>query len=122
MDDRYRADGMLYWHVNYWGRRAPHSGEGVYFPDWKTGNSLHMPGDGIMLYPGEKGIWPSVRLAEVRDGEEDWEWLHLVAKAAGDDKVAELTGMLIHNMRSYERVPEKIRAVRTRLAELIEPR
>lgn len=98
------------------------SGEDVYFPEWKTGNSLHMPGDGIMLYPGENEIWPSARLAEVRDGEEDWEWLRLAANAAGDGKVTELAGMLIQSMRKYERSPEKIRALRTRLAELIESR
>ena len=117
---RYRADGLLYWHVNYWTRKGLLKDYDTFFPGWKTGNSLRMPGDGIMLYPGEKEIWPSVRLAEVRDGEEDWEWLRLAAKAAGEDKVMESAGTLIHTMRKYERSPDKIRAARTRLAGLIE--
>ena len=121
MDDLpLRADGLLYWHVNYWGSRAPLSGEDVYFPDWRTGNSLHMPGDGIMLYPGENEIWPSARLAEMRDGEEDWEWLRLASEAAGEQKVAAIVGTLITTMKQYERDPARIRAARSRLAGLIE--
>ena len=120
MTYRYRADGLLYWHVNYWGRRAPLSGEDVYFPGWRTGNSLHMPGDGIMLYPGENEVWPSARLAEMRDGEEDWEWLRLASAAAGEQKVAEIVGTLITTMKQYERDPARIRAARSRLADLIE--
>ena len=79
-----------------------------------------MPGDGIMLYPGENEIWPSARLAEVRDGEEDWEWLRLASEAAGAQKVAEIAGTLITTMKHYERDPARIRAARSRLADLIE--
>ena len=119
---RYRADGLLYWHVNYWEGKRPLKDGDTYLLSWRTGNSLHMPGDGILLYPGEEAIWPSVRLAEVRDGEEDWEWLRLAAANGGRDKALDVAGTLIKSMEKYERDPKKIRQARSRLADIIEGR
>ena len=119
---RYRADGLLYWHVNYWEGKRRLKGDDTYLPAWRTVHPLHMPSDGIMLYPGEDAIWPSIRLAEVRDGEEDWEWLCLAASAVGGEKVAEVVDGLVKSMKSFERDPARIRAARSRLADFIRAR
>ena len=61
-----------------------------------------------------------MRQTEMRDGEEVCEWLRFAAKTAGENKVAELTGMLITTMRKYVCEPEKIRVARSKIGDLIE--
>jgi hypothetical protein len=92
----------------------------TFFPKWRTYNRMHMPGDGIYLYPGRRGILPSIRLAQMRDGVEDYEWLQ-IASAEGDAEVADAESRkLVASMTEYTRDFVKLRTVRTRLANYIE--
>ena len=120
MTHLYRADGLLFWHVNYWHRNGCLDESDTFFPDWHTYSGLHMPGDGIFLYPGKKVILPSIRLAQVRDGVEDYEWLQLAAAKAGTDSADAASRTLVMSMTQFTRDPAKLRAARTRLADLIE--
>ena len=120
MTHLYRADGLLFWHVNYWHRNGCLDESDTFFPDWHTYSGLHMPGDGIFLYPGKKDILPSIRLAQVRDGVEDYEWLQLAAAKAGTDSADAASRTLVMSMTQFTRDPAKLRAARTRLADLIE--
>ena len=80
----YRADGFLFWHVNNWrADNEPMDETDTYFPLWNTWSHLKTPGDGIFLYPGKEHILPSIRLANIRDGEEDYEYLLRAEKALG---------------------------------------
>ena len=79
-----------------------------------------MPGDGIFLYPGKEHVLPSIRLAQVRDGVEDYEWLQLATAKAGAAKADAESRTLIESMTKYTRDPALLRAARTRLAELID--
>ena len=119
MTHLYRADGLLYWHVNYWGKNPCLDESDTYFPAWHTYSPLHMPGDGIFLYPGKQHILPSIRLAQVRDGIEDYEWLQLAAEKAGAASADAVSRSLIKSRTKFTRDPAALRAARTRLAELI---
>ena len=120
MTHLYRVDGFLYWHVNYWSGNGHMDESDTFFPKWRTYNRMHMPGDGIYLYPGRRGILPSIRLAQIRDGVEDYEWLR-IASAEGDAEVADAESRkLVESMVEYTRDFVKLRTVRTRLADYIE--
>ena len=118
MTHLYRADGLLYWHVNFWS--GPCLDErGTYLPEWNTYSDLHVPGDGVLLYPGKDHILPSMRLAQVRDCVEDYEWLQLAAAKSSTDAVDAVSKTLIRSMTDFTRSPAAIRAARRRLAEII---
>ena len=116
---RYRSDGWLFWHVNIWA--SPKMDEGdTFFPDFdiRIGNTVH--GDGVFLYPGKRDILPSIRLANVRDGEEDGEWLKAAEAAAGREAVEALGRRFIRSLTDFDRDPARIRAVRSAVADLVE--
>ena len=108
----------LYWHVNYWNGPCIDEDD-TFIPAWKTGNGLHMPGDGVLLYPGKDHILPSIRLAQIRDCVEDYEWLRLAASKAGADAVDAISKTLIRSMTDYTRNPSDLRAARQKLARFI---
>jgi len=120
MTYRYRADGLLYWHVNLWPDAPPLTAGDTFFAAWRAENGNRMPGDGQLLYPGEDGPWPSIRLANIRDGIEDYEWLTLLERKTNFVKANEITGQLIRSMTDFERSPEALRRARTRLADALE--
>lgn len=64
-------DGFLYWNATWWAQVDPWRDPMTY----PGGN-----GDGSLFYPGEDGPVPSLRLALVRDGVEDFEYLTLLAR------------------------------------------
>lgn len=86
-----KLDGFLYWGVNVWARKnndAPldrDKGAKLAWsintggPDWPA---LH--GDGVLLYPLRDGPAGSIRLANLRDGLEDYEYLWLLGQKRGD--------------------------------------
>ena len=77
-----------------------------------------MPGDGILAYPGTCGILPSIRLANIRDGSEDYDYL---AMAAAKDlgTVREIEQSLVRSMTDFTRDPRALRNARARLAKII---
>ena len=120
MTHLYRSDGLLFWHVNFWHGNPCLDEDDTFFPEWHTYSGLHMPGDGIFLYPGKKHVLSSIRLAQVRDGVEDYERLQLAAAKAGAAAADAESRRLIESMTKYTRDPAALRAARARLADLIE--
>jgi hypothetical protein len=120
MGHRFRSDGLLYWHVNLWNGQPLLDERETYFPAWRTGNGLRMPGDGILLYPGREHVLSSIRLAQIRDGVEDYEWLQLAASRHGAAAADALSARLITDMTHFNRSPAALRETRARLADLIE--
>lgn len=120
MTHLYRADGLLFWHVNFWGRNRNLDPSDTFFPDWDTYSGLHMPGDGIFLYPTTTGIVPGIRLAQMRDAVEDYERLQLAAVRAGTNAVDAVSRTLVTSMTEFSRNPAALRAARAKLARLIE--
>lgn len=115
------ADGFLYWHVNYWHQpQNPQLDESdTYFPDWHTACKLRMPGDGILLYPGRRGILPSVRLAQVRDGIEDYEIMKLAEARVGREAVLSAVRELTPSLTDYSRDGDRLRRLRRRILTLL---
>ena len=117
----HRIDGFLFWIVNRW-----YAGNGkidereTFFPQWREIEaSQECPGDGVFLYPGMSRILPSVRLASVRDGVEDYEWLQLAGRrdpAATAEAIARVTT----GITKWNPSPAALRAARSILADIIE--
>ena len=118
MTHLYRTDGLLFWHVNFWNGPCIDESD-TFLPEWKTFSSLRMPGDGVLLYPGKTHILPSIRLAQVRDGVEDYEWLQLAAAKAGADAADAASWTLIRSMTDFTRDSARLLEARARLAEII---
>jgi hypothetical protein len=91
-------------------------------------------GQGYLVYPGPgQEYWPSIRLAAVRDGLEDYEFFHLLGECAGKldkGKNAELIAtiqaeldigddLLPWDWRGWCKDENRLRARRQRLAERI---
>ena len=115
------AEGFLFWVVNYWKKGVVKLDESMtFFPQWKSeiGNKVH--GDGILLYPGCNSIFSSIRLANVRDGIEDAEWLKMAQMLAGKDSVSRLCQRVVRTSTDFTRDPQKLRAVRSAVGDLIE--
>jgi hypothetical protein len=117
---RYRADGLLFWHVNLWPDKPPLKLDDTFLTAWVAEHSLKMPGDGQLLYPGESGPLPSIRLANVRDGAEDYEWLMMLARKKGRDAAEAMTAGLIRSMTDFERSPDALRKTRSQIADALE--
>ena len=118
MTHLYRSDGLLFWHVNYWNGPCLDESD-TYLPEWHTYSDLHMPGDGILLYPGRDHILPSIRIAQVRDAVEDYEWLQLATTKGGADAVDAISRTLIRTMTDFTRDPAQLLEMRVRLANII---
>jgi len=94
-----QVDGFLFWGLNIWD--SPHNDKPIDLSkgpllDWgiTTGGpkdeqwlqELH--GDGRLLYAGQNGPIGSIRLANIRDGLQDYEYLWLLAKKLGNVEAA----------------------------------
>jgi hypothetical protein len=84
-------DGFLYWGVNIWDR--PHNdrviqpetdGPCLEFSVTTGGTHDWLHGDGVLLYPGPAGPLGSIRLANIRDGLQDYDLLRQLRDATGD--------------------------------------
>ncbi len=118
----YRADGLLYWHANNWNdnQRNLNSAD-TFFPEWDTHSGrLHMPGDGILLYPTQEGIVPSIRLALIRDSIEDYEWLQMAARLCGPQRADEVCRTFIKSKFDFSRDSIVLFSARHHLANAIE--
>lgn len=82
------CDGVFNWGVNYWHNRKPTDDSDVYLKDWNLGSG--MSGDGLMFYPGKSGPLPTIRLANVRDGVQDYELMKLAEAKVGREAVLEI--------------------------------
>jgi hypothetical protein len=122
-----QMDGLLYWGLNIWDR--PHNDRPVDpqqgpFLDWSitTGGDYDwLHGDGRLLYAGPDGPIGSIRLANLRDGLEDYEYLWLLSDRAGDREVGRaacrpVTG----DLTSFTRDPPALYAQREAIARQIE--
>jgi hypothetical protein len=94
MPHKFQADGFLYYCVNMWGRTVPTTDDsGVrtlkYTAEHRRMNDgpltsfngasfLCYNGDGLLIYPGEKGTIPTIRLKSIRDGLYDYEYIRML--------------------------------------------
>ncbi|MBO0881157.1 MAG: DUF4091 domain-containing protein, partial [Mycobacterium sp.] len=86
------VDGVLYYKVDRW-INHPLLEDGVY-SNWDPATFSTTAGDGSLFYPGRKGPLASIRLANFRDGMQDYNLLDLlsdrITHAPADVPAAEL--------------------------------
>lgn len=134
------VDGFLYYFINHYDYRSGvlprpidvHAGP---YTDWDPASfvsgSAKFNGDGLLLYAGEEGPLPSLRLANIRDGLEDYEYLKLLerllvttgrAGSPGEAKeqVKTYVRQVITSATDYTDDPALLRRVRDEVAAAIE--
>jgi len=122
-----KMDGFLYWGANIWSKAHndrpinPHAGSQL---EWSitTGGPQYdwLHGDGVLLYPGPEGPIGSIRLANIRDGLEDYEYLWLLAERTGDKQHARgACRPVTTSLTSFTRDPEVIEKQREMIARQI---
>lgn len=72
------VDGVLYYNTDRW-INHPLLTDGVY-SNWDPATFSTTAGDGSLFYPGKDGPLPSIRLANFRDGMQDYNMLDLLAQ------------------------------------------
>ncbi|MBT7165603.1 MAG: DUF4091 domain-containing protein [Victivallales bacterium] len=118
---RYRSDGLLYWHVNYWANNPIiRDWSDPYLEDWKLPCIARMTGDGVLVYPLADGLASSVRLEAVRDGSEDYDLLAAVANKHGANRANALAQRLVRDMTDFTRNPQELEQVRSELFDALE--
>jgi hypothetical protein len=84
----------------------------------------HYNGGGYLFYPGAPcgidGPIASMRLKNLRDGMEDYEYFAILEERSGDDTVKRLVDKVAPNWWDYCRDPQVLLAARRELAEHIE--
>jgi len=126
-----KMDGFLYWGLNIW-----HRAHNDYLIDpeqdgprlrWSitTGGkeawlqALH--GDGDLLYAGKDGPLGCLRLANLRDGLDDYEYLWLLGRLTGSGEQARAAcGPVTTDLTTFSRDPQVLSAERERIARRIE--
>ena len=117
-----KIDGFLYWGVNVWWHRntsAPIDPSKGAKLEWgittKGMDFLH--GDGVLIYPLADGPAGSIRLANIRDGMEDYEYLWALGKARGDPwSTRKDCEAVTTSLTAFTRDPAVIREAREKIA------
>lgn len=119
-----KFDGFLYWGVNVWWHKNtstpidPSKGPRL---DWSitTNGMSFLHGDGVLIYPLVGGRPAgSIRLANLRDGMEDYEYLRALGQAKGDIWSArEDCAPVTASLTSFTRDPAALLAARQRVAQ-----
>jgi len=131
-----KMDGVLYYALNLWARvgigtpwnRGPIDPEkdgpllkwnvttGQPGQSW---SNLH--GDGTLIYPGINGPIGSIRLANIRDGLEDYEYLYKYAQLCGSrEKARKACEHVTKTLETYTRKPSVLQGQRDKIAIEIE--
>ena len=113
------ADGLLYWHVNLWHPNRILDIKDPYL-DWKSPYIAGTTGDGCLTYPTPDGPVSSIRLENIRDGIEDYDYLALLADTQGREAAEKAVGRLVKSMTEFSRDPAALEAVRAELADRLE--
>ena len=84
MSYKYRVGGVLYFMMNNWSLNDEPVSSGPYtnwFPgSGKTRDGGYANGDGSIFCPGPEGPLSTMRFENIRDGIEDYEYLHMLAE------------------------------------------
>jgi len=136
MAQKYRPQGFLYYETILWYQkeRSPVAGNNPR-TNWDPATYRTDNGDGNLFVPGEKDIFPTIRVENMRDGVEDLWYYHLLENAvkqarqkpgfdpellAEAEKALVVPDSLVRHISEYSTDAQSIRRVRTHLAEMIE--
>ncbi len=109
--------GFEYWSPNHWNGNSSSPG---LRGGWTANTFRNYNGDGYLTYPGpDMRPLASVRLANLRDGFEDYEYIRLLKELDGDTA---LTQEVVSAPTRYSSDPELLYRVRAEIAIRIEQR
>ena len=118
-----KMDGLLYWGVNIWdreGNETPIDPKDGPLVKWKTSWAAFY-GDGELVYAGIDGPIGSIRLVNIRDGLEDYEYLWRLAEVLGDvDAARKVCPPVTSSMTHFTRNPDLLYRQRDAIARQIE--
>jgi hypothetical protein len=104
--------GLLYWRVDYWTADA-----------WNdlTRFSAGYPGEGVLVYPAEQvglsGVVPSLRLKWLRDGVDDYDYIHLLKEQGEGDWALDLARTIGPDWHNWTRDANALETARRQLGE-----
>lgn len=122
MTAKYRPGGFLYYSVNSWSKndRVITGGPRT---DWNPASYEVNNGDGSIICAGPNGPLATIRLENIRDGIEDYEYYlllrELLSKRGRDPSAGEVSLSVVENLTTYTREPEVLLAERRRVAKAI---
>jgi len=117
-------DGLLYWGLNIWDRpnNTPINPMDGPFLNWSIESYIGGPiyGDGRLIYAGINGQpIGSIRLANLRDGLEDYEYLYQVGEKYSLNEARNLSQSLVPQLTEFNRNPQILYDLRRKVAEMI---
>lgn len=113
--------GLLYWRVDDWlsGYGAA-SWTNVFYTD--GGNTY--PGEGILVYPGDPvgmpdEVAPSMRLKQLRDGEQDFEYMQLLKNLGQGAYALQVAATVGANYKNWSQNSATVQAARLSLGQTL---
>lgn len=112
------VSGFEYWSPNHWGKNRENKSSPGLRGGWIANTFRNYNGDGYLVYPGADGSpLGSVRLANLRDGFEDYEYLRLLKDLKGE---ARIPSDVVSSPTEYSDDPGLIYKTRALIAREIE--
>jgi hypothetical protein len=111
--------GLLYWRIDRWGTDPWNNvnNQGVF-------NSSNYPGEGVLVYPGGPagiaGAVPSIRLKQLRDGIEDYEFVEILKQRGRGDWAREQIQSVGRDWTNWTRDGNALESVRRQLGSEIQ--
>jgi hypothetical protein len=99
---------------------AEHLGPRLKWSISTGGDYAWLQGDGELLYAGKDGPIGCIRLANIRDGIEDYEYLWKLAEREGLDKAREACAPVTTSLTEFTRDAKEVSRQRERIARRIE--
>jgi hypothetical protein len=141
MPIKYESQGFLYYSLNYWKTGEVHTPFAEHLNkgpltnyDGKSWGDLN--GDGLVFYPGDSGPVVTIRMKNMRDGLEDYEYLWLLQQGIDRVKSGELKApegwaaraeqarksslSLVTTMQEYTQSSDELLNARKNIGELLE--
>lgn len=123
-----QCTGLLYWETNYWHGMMPSSAEDPRWPEvpWDqaqvaTYKEFKVNGDGFLIYPGPNWEpWPSVRLENIRDGIEDYEYLWLLRERDPGNELLQVGEDISRDFTHFTKDPQVLQQRRLAIAQALE--
>lgn len=113
MNWQYNITGLLYW-TTITSVESPWTN-----PVFRSNDN----GGGYLLYPGTpcgiEGPVPCIRLKNLRDSMEDYEYFAILQERGGKEAVDAFVDQIAPNWWNYSKNPARYTAVRTQIAEAI---
>ncbi len=113
---RYRMEGLLYWTAVFWEQASD---------PWLDQPSFRgaYAGEGMLLYPGRdagiEGPIATIRLKNIREGIEDYEYFAILARRMGREAADGIVEKIAPAWTQWEHDAEKVLAARAALAAQI---